>query len=244
MYQAYSDETFEFFMAIAFNNNADFFHANHDWYVRGVRGPSLYLAQRLSDTIEEIDESLERRPDRVVSRINRDLRFSYDKTPYRDYLWLAWRRSGGAEARFGRPAFYFDISTDHAGWGMGIFMHNKPLCNAWRLALLKEPGRIERTLEPLRGSFLFEGECYKRMPAPIALPETLKAFYPIKTLDVFKSTKDFDLVKSDRLGGVISEDFKRLAPLYHILNGLVPVEDDEFKARVQAITDMEKKGTV
>ena len=70
MYQAYSDETFEFFMAIAFNNNADFFHANHDWYVRGVRGPSLYLAQCLSDTIEEIDDSLERRPDRVVSRLS------------------------------------------------------------------------------------------------------------------------------------------------------------------------------
>lgn len=86
MFQGYSDETFEFFMAIGFNNNVDFFHSNHDWYLRGVREPSLRLAEALSPVIEEIDDSLERRPNRVVSRINRDIRFSKDKSPYRDYL--------------------------------------------------------------------------------------------------------------------------------------------------------------
>ena len=49
MFQGYSDETFEFFMAIRFNNNADFFHSNRDWYLRGVREPSLALAEALND---------------------------------------------------------------------------------------------------------------------------------------------------------------------------------------------------
>ena len=96
MFQGYNDETFEFFMAIGFNNNVDFFHSNHDWYLRGVREPSLRLAEALSPVIEEIDDSLERRPNRVVSRINRDIRFSKDKSPYRDYIWLSFHRPRGA----------------------------------------------------------------------------------------------------------------------------------------------------
>ena len=97
MFQGYNNETFEFFMAIAFNNNVDFLHANHDWYLRGVREPSLRLAEELSPVIEEIDDTLDRRPNRVVSRINRDIRFSKDKSPYRDYLWLSFHRPRGEE---------------------------------------------------------------------------------------------------------------------------------------------------
>ena len=41
MFQGFSDETFEFFMAIQFNNNTEFFHGNHDWYTRAVRTPCL-----------------------------------------------------------------------------------------------------------------------------------------------------------------------------------------------------------
>ena len=92
MFQGYNDETFEFFMAIKFNNNTDFFHGNRDWYLRGVREPSLALAEALGPTVEAIDDNFERRPNRVVSRINRDVRFSHDKSPYRDYIWLSFRR--------------------------------------------------------------------------------------------------------------------------------------------------------
>ena len=94
MFQGYSDETFEFFMAIRFNNNTDFFHANHDWYLRGVREPSLALAEALAPVMEELDGEMELRPNRIVSRINRDVRFSRDKSPYRDHIWLSFRRPG------------------------------------------------------------------------------------------------------------------------------------------------------
>ena len=50
MFQGFSDETFEFFMAIQFNNNTEFFHSNHDWYVDAVRRPCLELAAALSET--------------------------------------------------------------------------------------------------------------------------------------------------------------------------------------------------
>lgn len=32
MFQGFTEQTFEFFMAIRFNNNREFFLENHDWY--------------------------------------------------------------------------------------------------------------------------------------------------------------------------------------------------------------------
>ena len=58
MFNGFTDETFEFFMAIAFNNNTEFFHANHDWYVRAVRQPCLELAGALSEVMTEIDDEI------------------------------------------------------------------------------------------------------------------------------------------------------------------------------------------
>ena len=37
MFQGYSNETIEFFLAIRFNNNRPFFLENRDWYLRAVR---------------------------------------------------------------------------------------------------------------------------------------------------------------------------------------------------------------
>ena len=149
MFNGFSDETFEFFMAIGFNNNREFFQENHDWYLRSVRQPALALAESLSESFEKMDPDMERRPNRVVSRINRDIRFSNDKTPYRDYIWLAFRRPE-VESGVALSA-YFDMSCDGASYGLGFYRDNRPLMNAFRRRLAAEPEdflAIWRALSP------------------------------------------------------------------------------------------------
>ncbi len=51
MFQGFTDRTFEFFMAIKFNNNREFFHENHDWYEEAVRNPLRELAADIAPTI-------------------------------------------------------------------------------------------------------------------------------------------------------------------------------------------------
>ena len=223
MFQGYSDETFEFFMAITFNNNADFFHANHDWYVRAVRGPSLALANALGETVAKIDDALERRPDRVVSRINRDIRFSHDKSPYRNYLWLSFHRQD--ESRGYTQEFYFDISADGAGYGVGTYMRDKPKMNAVMKALVEVPDDVWRVVASPLARFRVYGESYKRMTVPDEVPARLKALYPLKNLGFYKKLDSFDLIKSPALADEIAEGFTLLAPFYAWYNRLVPIED-------------------
>ena len=91
MFQGFSERTFAFFDAIAFNNTKDFFHGNHKWYEEAVRTPLRELTIALMPTIELLDADLDCRIEKVVSRINRDIRFSNDKSLYRNYMWLAFR---------------------------------------------------------------------------------------------------------------------------------------------------------
>jgi len=222
MFSGYTDETFEFFMAIRFNNNSEFFHSNRDWYLRAVREPSLALAQELSDVIEKLDDDLERRPNRVVSRINRDVRFSKDKSPYRDYMWLAFRKPGAP--RQSTIGVYFDISCDGASCGMGFYDENRPLMNALRKRLDTEPEPFLKLWNDIKNEFTLYPKSMKRMKIPDTIPEEAKIWYNLKGFYVEKEIKDFNLLKSPGLSDVLKESFGKIIPMYKYFKAL-PVEE-------------------
>ena len=229
MFQGYSQETFEFFMAIRFNNNREFFQGNRDWYLRAVREPSLALAEALSPVIEHIDGDMERRPNKVVSRINRDIRFSHDKSPYRDYIWLSYKRP--TEKRSATLGFYFDVSDSGASYGMGFYGDNRPLMNALRTKLLREPAELLDIWRPIRDEYPLFTNSFKRMAIPEDLHPELAQWYPAKGFYVAKDIHDFDLIKSHRLADEIAEGFEKIAPLYRYMQAITP-EPEEDKTKV------------
>ena len=225
MFQGYSDETFEFFMAIRFNNNTDFFHSNRDWYLRSVREPSLALAEALAPTVEWMDDALERRPNRVVSRINRDIRFSHDKSPYRDYIWLSFREP--TEDRGSTIGLYFDISVEGSSYGMGFYNANKPFMNALRRRLLIEPETVQEMLAPMGSEFTLHANSYRRMAVPEQVPEALRPLYPLKGFYFEKTLTDFSLLKSPALADEIIDGYRRMTPMFRYLRSLVPIADED-----------------
>ena len=223
MFQGYTDETFEFFMAIRFNNNRPFFLENRDWYLRAVREPSLALAQELAPAVEKLDADLERRPHRVVSRINRDVRFSRDKSPYRDYVWLAFRRPG--EARDTTLGVYFDLSDTGASYGMGFYRENRGVMDALRERMRTAPEELLALYRPLRAEFTLHANTAKRIRLPENLPPELTDWYAAKGFYLEKEITDFDLIRSPALAEEIRGGYARLAPLYRYILNLQPEEE-------------------
>jgi len=223
VFQGYSNETFEFFMAIRFNNNRPFFQENHDWYLRSVRGPSIALAEALAPMAEELDPELERRPHRVVSRINRDIRFSHDKSPYRDCVWLAFRRP--KEERCMSLGAYFDLNDEGSSYGIGFYRENKPLMNALRHCMETDPQPLLEAYEAVRGEFMLFTLPNKRMKVPESVPEALHEWYRAKSFYLEKPILDFDLIRSPGLADEIRRGWKKLKPLFHIIRDLAPIED-------------------
>ena len=222
-FQGYSEDTRAFFMALRFNNNREFFAQNRDWYLRDVRAPSLDLAQALCGVIERIDPEMETRPQRVLARINRDTRFSRDKSPYRDHVWLSFRRP--CEEKGKTPGFYLEIGAEDASFGMGFYALNRPLMNALRRQMRAAPEEIRAIWEALAGEFALHGETYKRLAVPEEVPEILRPWYACKSFYLEKALP-FSHAKSARLAEEIGAGFERLAPLYQYVISCKPGEED------------------
>ena len=223
MFQGYSNETFEFFMAIRFNNNRPFFQENRDWYLRAVREPSYALAEALAPLAEEIDPNLERRTHRVVSRINRDIRFSRDKSPYRDCTWLSFHHTGAEKGKL--PGLFFELNDNGGFCGSGFYKGNKPLMDAIRRRILARPDEVLELYRPVAEEFVLYSDINSRISIPDEVPPELRALYASRTFYFEKEISDFDLIRSPQLADAIRADFKRLAPLYRYIISLYNPEE-------------------
>lgn len=220
--KCFSDRTLEFFMAIRFNNNREFFHENHDWYLADVRTPALELADALSGDIEKLDAELERRPNRVVSRLARDIRFSRDKSPYRDNMWLSFRMADNERRR--RPEFYFGLSAEGSDCGMGFYNITRAQTDAWRTVLTTHTEECIAAIETAYAAgFGMSGERYKKIAVPDDLDERLKEWYPVKNFWVNKAIP-LKTALSEELKDALAEDIASLTPLYRLFSLIGDIE--------------------
>ena len=210
-------------MAIRFNNNRPFFQDNRDWYLRAVREPSIALAQELAEVVEEIDPNLERRPHRAVSRINRDIRFSRDKSPYRDHIWLSFHHTEEEKGKL--PGLYFELNDNGGYLGMGFYRGNKILMDAIRTHILARPGEMLELYLPIAEEYLLHTDISSRINIPSEVPPELRALYAAKSFYFEKEITDFDLIRSPELADEIKQSFKRLQPLYRTILDLYNPED-------------------
>jgi len=227
-FNGFHSGTIEFLMAIRFNNNREFFLENREWYERDVREPARALADALGETVRAMDPYLEIRPQRVVSRINRDVRFSRDKSPYRDNVWLAFRRPG--EERNTALGVYFDLSVEGGCFGMGYYDENRPMMNALRRQILTAPEQFLELSERAMRGFTLYPKAMKRMPIPESLPEALRPWYALRGFYMERELRDFSLLYSSALVGELCDGYRQLTPFYQYLTALAPeASPDETK---------------
>ena len=79
----FTNEYFAFFKELAGNNNKDWFDANRKRYEEHVKDPFKHFLQDLINAIKVLDDRIDLTPNQAGFRINRDIRFSKDKTPYK-----------------------------------------------------------------------------------------------------------------------------------------------------------------
>jgi len=219
----------DFFLSLRFNNNRDFFERNREQYERFVKEPLRALAEAMGPTLTEIDPQFDVRPARVVSRIRRDTRFSHNKDPYRDHMWLSWRYTG--EATVDAMGFYWSVSPDSMDWGFGYYGANKQTMDRVRRRIVAKPQEImalfERCGVPER--FALQGDAYKRLAVPAEVPESLRGLYVKKGFYFENATgaQDFDMLFSESLVPRLREEYLRVAPLYDWMRGRLMDEPGE-----------------
>lgn len=221
MFQGFGEGVIPFFLDLRFHNDKAFMDANRERYYREVRQPFYDFIGALGPRIQEkISEDMEVRPAKCLSRINRDTRFSKDKSPYRDHLWIAFRQQGMPND--GTPFYWFELSPEHVNWGVGVWGENRQIMDVMRRRMLAKPDDFLRILPVLKQrGFTLDGPEWKKLAAPKELPGPLVPWYLKKQVYAERQGAKMAWVSSPALADRVMEDYEALAPLYWIFRGCV-----------------------
>lgn len=119
-FTGFAPEAFDFFNQLSANNHKVWFHDNRDQYEQYITGALKGLFESLVPTILELSPNFEvnGRTGKNLSRINRDMRFARDKSPYRHnlYLYFTERENPGRDARL-----YVGLSADGVTCGFATY---------------------------------------------------------------------------------------------------------------------------
>ncbi len=111
--------TFKFLKELNKNNNKEWFEKNRKQY-ENAKVNFLQFAKELIIGFGKIDASIAHlEPKKIIFRINRDMRFSKDKSPYKTNMGLFLSKSGKNATHAG---YYFHLQPGECFVGGGLYM--------------------------------------------------------------------------------------------------------------------------
>jgi uncharacterized protein (TIGR02453 family) len=112
--------TFDFLKELVANNNREWFLANKDQYEKARENVIAFTAEWLK-LLHKVDPSIDDAldPKKCVMRIYRDIRFSKDKTPYKNYFGVSIPTKG---LKAGRAEYYLNLSPGNSFIAGGYWM--------------------------------------------------------------------------------------------------------------------------
>ncbi len=190
----FSKEFLAFFTELERNNNKVWFDANRRRYEQSVKEPFLTFVAELLSRLQQLDPLLALDPKDCIARINRDIRFSKDKSPYNLYC-TAFLSPAGRKDK-SQPGLFFRFGARDAGIMVGCYQPDKEQLTRIRRAIAADPEKFRALLDakPLRELFgELRGERMKRIP-----PEWQEAC----ALEPLVANKQFYLVAEREAGWI------------------------------------------
>jgi uncharacterized protein (TIGR02453 family) len=133
----FTEEIFRFFRELGRHNKKVWMDANRARYQETVVLPFRRLLEEVSPTVLKLDSRFDAMGRRGTnfSRINRDIRFAKDKTPYRTQMYLKFSVPLAGEMKSGQ--LYAGISAETVTAGFRVYAEPKRKLSS--IALIAEP---------------------------------------------------------------------------------------------------------
>lgn len=210
--------TIQFLKALKKNNNKEWFDKNRKIYEQ-AKADYLNFVTILLNEIQGFDTSLmELQPKQCIFRLNRDVRFSKNKDPYKTNFGASF--SKGAK-KVQSAGYYFHLEPGENFVGGGLWMPMAPDLNKVRQeidycykefsSILKKPA-FKSTYGDMDNSMKLV-----RPPKGFDVDNPALEYLKLKSFVVTRSIKDTELTDNQLVKNVV-KDFKTIAPLVHFLN--------------------------
>jgi uncharacterized protein (TIGR02453 family) len=224
---SFSAATLRFLRGLTAHNNKPWFEAHRDDYEAAVKVPMQALIEEMDVRLARFAPEIVGDPKRSMFRINRDIRFSADKSPYKTHAscWFYHRdgsRGVGREAEGGGAGFYFQIAPGDSFTGGGMWMPPKDALAKIREAIADSPRAFEKIAGSpklkLRFSGLDDEGQLKRVPRGYAPDHPAGEWLRLQSFVSGRRLTDAQAV-GGRLVALLEADFQVLLPLVRWING-------------------------
>jgi uncharacterized protein (TIGR02453 family) len=142
---------FAFMRDLADHNDRTWFKANQDRYEAQVRRPAIAFIEEFAEPLYGVSRHFAADPRTVggsLFRIQRDTRFSKDKTPYKTHVGIHFRHVATREDVHA-PGFYLHLEPGNCFAALGLWQPAAPHALAIRRAIADRPQRwLQATRRP------------------------------------------------------------------------------------------------
>ena len=161
---------FKFFEQLEKHNNKEWFAENRNTYETEVKAPfKAFVTHIIAQLSKEQPEILQDAA-KCIFRINRDIRFAKDKSPYKNNVAAVFNRSGTKD---NRPGFYLHIGPKEMLIGGGMYMIEKP------------------ELEKIRQEIYYHADGFKKLVSDKAFKSMYETIQGEKNKVLIPEYKDF-----------------------------------------------------
>jgi uncharacterized protein (TIGR02453 family) len=164
---SFSPELFTFLRELKRNNRREWFLANKGRYEEKVRGPALEFIAGFEPRLRKISPeflAVARPVGGSLFRIQRDIRFSKDKSPYKTAVGIRFLHRDGKNVH--APVYYLHLEPGGSFAGLGVWHPEPPSLEKIRQAIVADPKGFRRAVDAPRFRRRYErgGDALRRNP--------------------------------------------------------------------------------
>lgn len=127
----FSSEFNAFFRELAPNNHKEWFDENRSRYEKHVKKPFQEFVRAAIDEMEKVNPAIKGlEPKDAIFRINRDVRFAKDKSPYK--IQMSAVVGPGGKKNYTGNGLYFEFTPEHVRFYSGVYEADKDTLQAVR----------------------------------------------------------------------------------------------------------------
>lgn len=206
-----------------FHNSKTFYEEHKPQFAKELIEPMHALFRDVLPEALQVDGELCQSPQKCLSRIRRDTRYTLDKSLYREQMWFIIRRPKNGYDPY--PFYWFECGLQGYKYGCGIWGATPATMAAWRGGIDNSPAAFLKSVKPvLQGGYELDCERYKR-PKKEGLPAKLDRWYQLK--EVYASSPWLPVDGLQNPAAVIKQlagCIRDLAPFYRLLDKVVHKE--------------------
>lgn len=220
MSETISKNTLIFLQNLSQNNNREWFTENKKQYTDSQENMILFIEDLIAEMGVFDEDILKTDAKKALFRIYRDVRFSKDKSPYKNNMGASLGMGKGSQ----KAGYYLHVEPDKSFLASGIYMPDSAALKTIRkeISLYSEDFLKIVNQKDFKKLFkeLDQDDKLKKIPQGFEKEDPMAEYLKLKNFIVVYPLKDEDLIHKDA-AKKFSEIFKAAKPLNDFLNSAI-----------------------